>query len=59
MYGYNRENKEIVIIGSPITLVVGGWAKLTKLFLFHNVAIRGNTICTPRAMIIVRLWMRS
>lgn len=57
--GFDQENKEVIIISSPIRLIVGGRARLAKLAMIHHVAIRGNTICRPRVMIIVRLWIRS
>lgn len=57
--GLDQENMEIVITSSPTRLIVGGRARLAKLAMIHHVAIRGKTICRPRAMIIVRLWMRS
>lgn len=59
MDGFDQENIEVVIISSPIKLIVGGRARLARLAKIHHVAIRGNTICSPRAIIIVRLWMRS
>lgn len=59
MDGFDQENMEVVIISSPIKLIVGGRARLARLARIHHVAIRGNTICSPRAIIIVRLWMRS
>lgn len=51
----DQENSEIVIISSPIRLIVGGRARLARLAMIHQVAIRGKIICRPRAMIIVRL----
>lgn len=57
--GLDQENREIVIISSPIRLIVGGRARLARLARIHQVAIKGNTVCKPRAMIIVRLWIRS
>lgn len=48
-----------MIISSPIKLIVGGRARLARLAIIHQVAIKGKTICRPRAMIIVRLWIRS
>lgn len=57
--GFDQENSEIVIINSPIRLIVGGRARLARLAIIHQVAIKGNTICRPRAIIIVRLWIRS
>lgn len=59
MDGFDQENNEVVIISSPIRLIVGGRARLARLAIIHQVAIRGNTICRPRAIIIVRLWIRS
>ena len=59
MDGFDQENKEIVIISSPIKLIVGCRARLDKPAMIHHVAIRGKTVCRPRAMIIVRPWMRS
>lgn len=57
--GLDQEKIETVIISSPTRLIVGGRARLAKLAMIHHVAIRGNTICSPRAIIIVRLWIRS
>lgn len=57
--GLDQENRETVIISSPIRLIVGGRARLARLARIHQVAIKGNTICRPRAIIIVRLWIRS
>lgn len=57
--GLDQENSEIVIINSPIKLIVGGRARLARLAIIHNVAISGSSVCSPRAMIIVRLWIRS
>lgn len=57
--GFDQENIETVIISSPIRLIVGGRARLARLAMIHQVAIKGNTICRPRAMIMVRLWIRS
>lgn len=57
--GFDQENRETVIISSPIRLIVGGRARLARLAMIHHVAIRGKIACSPRAMIIVRLWMRS
>lgn len=51
----DQENSEIVIISSPIRLIVGGRARLARLAIIHQVAIRGKIICRPRAIIIVRL----
>lgn len=53
--GFDHEYREVVIISSPIRLIVGGRARFARLAIIHQVAITGNTICNPRAMIIVRL----
>lgn len=55
----DQENSDIVINSSPIRLIDGGRAKLAKLATSHKVAISGKIICRPRAMIMVRLWIRS
>jgi len=57
--GFDQENREVTIINSPIKLIVGGRARLARLAIIHHVAIRGSTVCRPRAMINVRLWIRS
>lgn len=59
MDGLDQENREIVTISSPIKLIVGGRARLARLAIIHQVAIKGKIICRPRAIIIVRLWIRS
>lgn len=51
----DQEKSEVVIISSPIKLIVGGRARLARLAIIHQAAIRGKIICRPRAMIIVRL----
>lgn len=56
---FAQENMDVVIISSPIRLIDGGMARLARLARIHHVAIRGNNVWRPRAMIIVRLWMRS
>ena len=55
----DQEKSDIVINNSPIRLIDGGRARLVRLAISHEVAISGKIICRPRAMIIVRLWMRS
>lgn len=52
-------NKEEIIMISPIRLGKGGSAKLARLAVNHQDAIRGIIICSPRARSIVRLWVRS
>lgn len=44
---------------SPSRLIDGGRARLAKLAKIHQVAISGKIICSPRVIIIVRLWIRS
>lgn len=53
--GLDQENVAITINNSPMRLIRGGKAKLAKLASSHHVAISGKAICSPRAMIIVRL----
>lgn len=55
----DHENIDITTNSSPIKLMVGGRARLVRLASSHQVAIRGRSICRPRARIIVRLWIRS
>ena len=55
----DQEKSDIVINNSPIRLIDGGRARLARLAISHEVAISGKIICRPRAIIIVRLWMRS
>lgn len=57
--GLDQENVAITINNSPMRLIRGGRAKLARLASSHHVAISGKIICNPRAMIIVRLWIRS
>lgn len=52
-------NRADIIISSPIRLGSGGRARLARLVKNHQKAVRGNSICNPRARIIVRLWVRS
>lgn len=53
--GFDQENIAITINNSPMRLIRGGRAKLARLANSHHVAISGKIICSPRAMIIVRL----
>lgn len=59
MEGLDQENIDITIKSSPMRLIRGGKARLAKPAKSHHVAISGKIICRPRAMIIVRLWIRS
>lgn len=55
----DHEKVDITTNNSPIKLIVGGRARLVRLARSHQVAIRGRSVCRPRARIIVRLWIRS
>jgi len=59
MVKFDQENNDMVMNNSPIRLIEGGRARLARLAISHHVAISGKTIWSPRAMIIVRLWIRS
>lgn len=52
-------NEAVMIISSPIKLMEGGRARFVRLAIIHQMLIRGKTVCSPRANIIVRLWIRS
>ena len=56
---FDQEKSDIVINNSPIRLIDGGRARLARLAISHEVAISGKIICRPRAIIMVRLWIRS
>lgn len=55
----DHENVVITTNSSPIRLIVGGNARFVRLASNHQAAIRGRRVCSPRAKIMVRLWMRS
>lgn len=55
----DHENEAITTNSSPIKLIEGGSAKLVMLASSHHAAIKGKSVCKPRARIIVRLWIRS
>lgn len=55
----DQENDEIITNSSPIRLMEGGSARLVRLARSHHAAMRGRIVCSPRARIIVRLWIRS
>lgn len=59
MEGLDQENIDMTINSSPMRLINGGRARLARLAISHHVAINGKIICRPRAMIMVRLWVRS
>lgn len=52
-------NIAVMITSSPIKLGRGGRAKFARLEVSHHTAVSGKIICSPRAKIIVRLWVRS
>lgn len=52
-------NRAVIIISSPIKLGSGGRARFARLLINHHVAMRGSTVCIPRARTRVRLWVRS
>lgn len=52
-------NSVVIIMSSPIRFGRGGSARLARLAINHQAAVRGKIICNPRARIIVRLWVRS
>lgn len=55
----DHENVDTTTNSSPIRLMLGGRARLVRLARSHQAAIRGRRVCSPRASIIVRLWVRS
>lgn len=50
---------EVRIKSSPVKLGRGGIAKFASAVINHQVAIKGNRICSPRIKIIVRVRVRS
>lgn len=52
---FDQEKVEITTSNSPTRLIVGGSARLVRLANNHQEAIRGSSVCKPRAKIIVRL----
>lgn len=59
MVRFDHEKDAITMRSSPKRLIVGGRARLVRLASSHHAAIRGRTVCSPRANSIVRLWIRS
>lgn len=55
----DQENDEMITSSSPIRLMEGGRARLARLASSHHAVISGRMVCSPRARIIVRLWIRS
>lgn len=49
----------VMIMSSPIKFGRGGSARLAKLAINHHIAVSGKIIWSPRARIIVRVWVRS
>lgn len=56
---HDQLSRDVMIINSPIRLGSGGKARLAKLEINHQVAIRGRIVWSPRARTMVRLWVRS
>lgn len=56
---HDQLNRLVIIISSAIRFGRGGRARLARLAINHQAAIKGRAICNPRAKIIVRLWVRS
>lgn len=52
-------NRVVIIMSSPIRLGRGGSARLAKLAMNHHTAVSGKITWSPRARIMVRLWVRS
>lgn len=52
-------NNDVIIISSPMRFGRGGNARLARVAVNHQMAIKGKSVCNPRAKIIVRLWERS
>lgn len=51
----DHEKDAIMMRSSPTRLIVGGKAKLVRLAINHHAAMRGRTVCNPRASSMVRL----
>ena len=51
----DHEKVDTTTNSSPISLIVGGRARLVKLAKSHQVAISGRNVCRPQARIIVQL----
>lgn len=51
----DHENTATDTNSSPIKLMDGGRARLVRLAINHQAAIRGRIICKPRTKIMVRL----
>lgn len=52
---FDHVNAVIIIRSSPTRLIDGGKARLVRLAVSHQSAMRGSSVCKPRARIIVRL----
>lgn len=51
----DQENRETVMKSSPTRLIDGGRARFVRLARNQNSAMSGKAVCSPRAIIIVRL----
>ena len=52
-------NDDMITNSSPIRLIDGGKARFVRPAISHHMAIRGRSVCRPRARIMVRLCTRS
>lgn len=52
-------NDAMITNSSPIRLIDGGRARFVRLAVNHHIAMRGRSVCRPRARIMVRLCTRS
>lgn len=55
MVRLDHEKDAMMMRSSPRRLMVGGRARLVRLVSSHHAAIKGRTVCSPRANSIVRL----
>lgn len=55
----DQENEVATTSNSPTRLIVGGRARLVRFAVSHQKAISGSRVWSPRANIIMRLWVRS
>lgn len=56
---WDQLSREEMIISSAIKLGRGGRARLARLAINHQAAIRGKIVFRPRVSNKVRLWVRS
>lgn len=51
--------RAVIIMSSPVRFSRGGRARLARLAMNHQAAIRGRATCRPRVRIRVRVCSRS